>query len=679
MLHCVGQTSDAVRLCRSVAVIDPACHAALRLLSGWTLQEGRTEAGIRLVGRALAVDRSHVEPHYNLALAHISTGHPGRSIASLRRLLALDPQYWPGYHHLANAFASIEDLAAAVRGYGFALAFAPEAAEIHGSAANALLRIGRYAAAMSGYRRALVLDPAGGDTLNNLGHTLMQIGRLTAAVDVLQRALAASGPSPAIYDNLGFSYARLQQAEPAFTFLKRALVLEPDSFDISNNLGTALMLANQSDRSIVHYRRGLAIRPDDRDVHSNLIFILDHALNAGMEEHQAERKRWDERHGKRWAPSHPVRPRDADPDRRLRIGYVSADFRHHSAASVFGPAVLNHDRSRIQVLMYSGTVVEDDRTDRFKAAADIWRSTLGVSDDDLAARVREDHVDILVDLSGHTLGHRLPVFARKPAPVQVTAWGHVTGTGLSAIDYFFADPVLVPAEMRHLLAETVYDLPCVIYFDPPGHAPEVAPRPSAAGAPFTYGCLNRITKLSEPTLDLWGEILRRRPDARLLLKDSGFDTLAARERMLSAFRARGIESSRVILRGGTPQAAHLATFGEIDVALDPFPQNGGVSTLEALWMGVPVVSLLGTTLVGRIAGAALSGVGYAEWAVPSKRDYVDLALGFADAPDALDRSRRMLRAEMKTTHVGDPISYSRATEAAYREIWRRACERDARR
>jgi len=332
--------------------------------------------------------------------------------------------------------------------------------------------------------------------------------------------------------------------------------------------------------------------------------------------------------------------------------------------------VLGHDRSRFEVVCYSGVKDEDDVTARLRAAASGWRSTLGVSDEALAAQIRQDGIDILVDLSGHSRGNRLLTFAHKPAPVQVTAWGHATGTGLEAMDYLLADPVLVPAAQRSLYAEEIVDLPCALCYEPPAYLPGLGP---LEGRRLSYGCVNRLEKVSDRALTLWGRIFKAAPEARLLLKDKAFDKPQLRSRFLQRLQEAGIDPGRVTLHGFSPHPEHLKIFQGIDIALDPFPQNGGVSSAEALWMGVPLVTLLGATPPSRISASFLTVLAMEEWIARTEEDYVDIALRAGRDPARLAGLRKELRARAAASPLGNLPRYVRAVEVAYRVIWQRWC------
>jgi predicted O-linked N-acetylglucosamine transferase (SPINDLY family) len=297
-----------------------------------------------------------------------------------------------------------------------------------------------------------------------------------------------------------------------------------------------------------------------------------------------------------------------------------------------------------------------------------------MADEALSEQIRADGIDILVDLSGHSAGSRLLVFARKPAPVQVTAWGHATGTGLKTMDYFLADPVAVPEAERRWFAEEVVDLPCALCYEPPSYLPEVTALPALEAQGLTYGCVNRLEKVTERVIRLWGRILQSAPQARLLVKDKGFSETGLRHRFLRRLQeVGGIEPNRVTLHGPSAHPEHLKIFHQIDVGLDPFPQGGGVSTAEALWMGVPVVTLLGATPPSRFTASFLTVLGMQDWIGRSDEDYVRVALEAGRDLPRLAKLRLELRSRAAASSYGDLPRYTRAVEQTYRSLWRRWC------
>jgi predicted O-linked N-acetylglucosamine transferase (SPINDLY family) len=301
-----------------------------------------------------------------------------------------------------------------------------------------------------------------------------------------------------------------------------------------------------------------------------------------------------------------------------------------------------------------------------------------MSDAALAEQIRRDRIDILVDLSGHSAGNRLLVFARKPAPIQVTAWGHPTGTGLATIDCFFADPVALPAAQRGYFAEQIFDLPCILCYEPPAYLPAVPPLPALAAGRVTFGSTNRLEKITDEVLRHWGRILSAVPDARLLMKDAGLSDPAVRSWTLERLARAGIAAERVRLEGSSSEhVEHLKIFGQMDIGLNPFPKGGEISTAEALWMGVPVVTLPGETIPSRMAASIMTAIGMPEWIARSSDEYVDIAVARSRDLASLARVRENLRGQLARSAFGDMARYTAAVESAYRSLWQRWCDKKA--
>ena len=626
---------EAERLCRMVLEMRPD-HTVANHALGVSLQgQGRLEETIAGYRRILAAAPDDAGTHLRLGIALQVWGRAEEAEAHYRRALAARPGFAEAHYKLGHLFQSRQRLDEAIACYRQALALKPDWADAHNNLGLVLYGLDRLEEALACYGRALELDADLAEAHNNCGVSLQALGLLDEA--------------PARY--------------------RQALALQPDCPGFHVNLGNLEHLRGRPGEAALHYQRALALDPEMSETRSNLIFNLDLVPDVDSARQQAERRRWGERHAAPLAPPPGFRhPNPPQPERRLRIGYVSADFRRHSAFYTFAPVILNHDRARFEPVCYANSPVEDAHTARLREAVPAWRPVAGLSDTELADLVRADGIDILVDLSGHSAGNRLLTFARKPAPLQVTAWGHAFGTGLAAMDALFSDPVVVPPAERALLAEAVVDLPCCICYQPPSYAPAVRERSAAAGT-ITFGSLNRLSKIGDEGLRLWRELLIRRPKARLILKDVTLENAAVRTRILAVLTGPSVAADRILLLGGTPHEEHLATYHWIDIALDPFPHGGGITTAEALWMGVPVLTLRGATAPGRVSASILTAAGLADWIAQDRDDYLARALAATGGPGA----RADVRARLASSPVGDVVAYTRAVEASYRDMWRRWC------
>ncbi|MBY0509054.1 MAG: glycosyltransferase, partial [Rhodospirillaceae bacterium] len=376
------------------------------------------------------------------------------------------------------------------------------------------------------------------------------------------------------------------------------------------------------------------------------------------------------------APSVPaMRPADPDPTRRLRVGYVSPDFRRHSVSFFVEPLLAAHDAEAVEVFCYADVAHGDAVTARLKAAAHHWRDSHNLRGAALLNLIREDRIDILVDLAGHTKGNRLAVFARRAAPVQVTAWGYPATTGLPAMDYRLCDAVTDPASEADAWAvETLVRLsPGLHCYAPPADAPPVAPLPALAAGHVTFGSFNKLAKISPWTVALWSAALKAVPGSRLLLKTKPLAEAETRARIEHMFAVQGIAAGRLDLRGWVPgDHGHLDLYNQVDIALDTAPYNGTTTTCEALWMGVPVLTVAGRGHAARVGASLLTQANMADWIVPED-EFAARAAAFAADPGGLDKLRKTLRAKAAASALCDAAAHARGLETAYRAMWRKAC------
>ena len=352
---------------------------------------------------------------------------------------------------------------------------------------------------------------------------------------------------------------------------------------------------------------------------------------------------------------------------RLRLGYVSPDFRTHSAAFIFSPVVWGHDRSRFEIFCYSSVLMPDPMTAKHRVVADHWVECYKLSDAELVARLRADKIDIAIDLAGHTAQTRLPAFAKRMAPVQVSYAGYLAAPGIPEIDWHFADPVLIPHEERHHYVEKIWDLPSIFTYLPPDDAPVLSPLPGAKNGYCTFGYIGRWTKVTDPVIALWADILRAVPTTRLLLKDRRFDTQEGRVETRLRF---GDVGHRLDFMGMTGHLDHMAAYARVDVALDPWPMGGGVTTCEALWMGVPTITLLGDRPSSRASASILTTAQLRGFVAPDLERYKSTAIAWGSL-GYLAGLRATMRDRMKGCTLADTVAYIRRVEVAYLAMWAR--------
>jgi predicted O-linked N-acetylglucosamine transferase (SPINDLY family) len=588
--------------------------------------------------------------------------------------LAPSPDFAQAWLGRGKVFFDLKRYDDAFAAYGKALALKPDLAEAWLGRGNVFFQLKRYDDALAAFDKALELKPDLAEAWLGHGNVFFQLMRYDDALSAFDKALELKPDLAEAWVVRGTVRAELRRYDEGLADCDKALELKPDLAEAWLGRGNVLFSSGRNDEALAAYGRSIALKPDLEEALSNKIFALDFSPDASLTEQQDARHDWWRRYGESLARS-ASQPHDnsRDPDRRLVIGYVSADFRQHSAARAFGPILRNHDKKRFEITCYTCSPYEDQVTNSFRSVADTWREVSQLSDEELAQQIRSDRIDILVDLSGHSRGNRLKTFARKPAPVQVTAWGHATGTGIPAIDYLFSDPVAIPKSVRHLFAEQIIDLPCAIITE---RLPQSVLRndpPALKNGYCTFGFFNRAPKASDEAIRTWADILTKIPDAKLLMKDIGFDAEPVVASLRKKFSLLGISSDRIRFLGFTPHLEHLAAFNEVDICLDPFPQNGGVSTWEALQMGVPVVAKLGATVPSRISGAILASIGMSDWVAEGTDSYVSIAVKNAGQVEHLARLRRELTGGAIMSSVLDGAAYTRAVEAAYRRMWHTYC------
>jgi protein O-GlcNAc transferase len=505
--------------------------------------------------------------------------------------------------------------------------------------------------------------------------SLAKLGRTDDALAVY-RTLCENFPLFAAgHAAFGTLLSALGRWEEAVTALRAATRLDPSSLAILYNLGHALRRINEMREATAAFAAVHSRAPDMIDACHAHLFCMHYLPEATPQEIFAAARDFNAIYAAPLTIAAERHLNVAQPERQLRIGYVSGDFRRHPVGYFIDPVIEYHDRSKFSVTCYSTVARRDDLTDRIAARADAWRMVADLDDAGLAAAIRADGIDILVDLSGHTRGARLLAFARRPAPVQLTWLGYLDTTGLDAIDFIIVDPLFLSAAARQYLSEAPLVLPhSYLCYRPPEYAPDVTRLPALSSRALRFGCFNKLGKLNDAVFSLWAKVLTAVPDSILVLKTHGLAHQGSREWIIARFAAHGIEAARLELLRGAPHAGLLAAYGEIDVALDTFPYTGGLTTLEALWMGVPVITLAGDTLLGRMGVTCLGNAGLAEFVAKTPDEYVEIARRCAFDRPRLAELRTNMRSRLLATTLFDGAKFTPELEAGYRQTWRRWCE-----
>jgi predicted O-linked N-acetylglucosamine transferase (SPINDLY family) len=700
-----GRHEDVQSLCRRALRELPNSFDALHLLGVSILDCRRFEDARRILERAVALNQRSADAHSNLGFALLSLKCFDEARACYEKALALRPDFPLALRNLGNALFRLELAEQAIAAFTRAVELKPDDVEAYCNRGVAELMLQRYEAAAISAESALALQPRHFEAMVGKGLAHLELRHFEVAETAFNAALAIKPDMAELLAHRGRLYVQWVRRAEAEADYDAAVALEP-SLDmawrgkaqinmLTGRVAQAIIACNkalelnptseigltllgwchgkqgETAAAIQLFDRALAIKPDCDTAITNKIFYLDFLSDADFAIQQATRRYWWDAIGSKF-PRRKLAARPLDPLKRIVIGYVSSDFRNHSAALAFLPVLRSHDKANFQTNCYSCSPIQDSQTTVFQSLADVWVDAVRLSDDELADRIQADGVDVLVDLSGHTTGNRLGVFARKPAPVQVTAWGNGTGTGLQTMDYFFADPVIVPQNVRHLFAERVYDLPSVITMEP---ISEVQPSavPMLHNGFVTFGVFNRIDKISDEVVAVWSKLLRTVTGSKIVIKHYALDEAFMRDGLIGRFVAHGVSPDSVICMGSSARRDHLQAFGNIDISLDPFPQNGGISTWETLYMGVPVVAKLGNGTSSRITGAILKAIGLDDWVADDDDGYVAIAQKFAAMPSHLQKLRADLPARVANSPAGNVRTYTQEVEAGYRQFWRDYC------
>jgi protein O-GlcNAc transferase len=675
VLHEQGELDAAVAAYRQAIHIGPSDPEAYCNLGNALREQGRLEEAIGAYRQAIGVKADYAEAYSNLGVVLEDQCKLDEAIAAARRAISIKPDYAEPHNNLGNALEDQGKLDEAIVAYRRAIGIRPDYAEAHSNLGNALRQQGKLDEAITACGRAVGIKPDHAQAYSNLGNALRDQGKHEEAIAAYRKAIYINPDYAEAYSNLGGALEDQGKLDEVIAACRRAIGIKPDYAEAYCNLGVAMEGQGKLDEAIAAYRQATGIKPDYADAHSNLLFCLNRSDKVTAEQLFAAHLEWDERHGQQ-----AVRPtaysHNREPARRLRIGYVSPDFRQHSVAYFVEPLLQGHDRQQVEVFCYAEVVRPDQVTARLQGLADHWLTTVGLSDDAVAERIRADGIDILVDLAGHTAHNRLQVFARKPAPVQVTWLGYPNTTGLKAIDYRLVDAVTDPAgEADAFASETLVRLEGGFLCYAGGKdALEPAAPPCLKTGRVTFGSFNNPAKVSAATFDAWAALLTRLPQAQLLLKGKPFADDGTRMLCLQRLGERGVSADRVELMAQLPDpAAHLAAYHRVDIGLDPFPYNGTTTTCEALWMGVPVVTLRGDRHAGRVGASLLTQIGVSDLIAASVEEYVAIAAALAVDPGRLNELRQTLRARLAASPLCDGRAFASKVEAAFRAMWQQWC------
>jgi predicted O-linked N-acetylglucosamine transferase (SPINDLY family) len=670
--HQAGQLAEAEAVYRQILIREPRHAGVLNYMGVLAHQAGRSNVAVDLIGRAIALQPNFPEAYSNLGNALKDAGRLDEAIAACRQAIALKPHHAAAHHNLGNALKAKGQIDEAIAEYREALRCNPDLPEAHNNLGNSLVAKGQLDEAIAEYLAAVSIRPNYAEAHSHLGNTLKGVGRIDEAIAACRQAIACNPRLAEAHYNLGSALQASGQIDVAIAAYREAIRLNPKLTAAYNNLGGTLAGSGRLDDALAVYREALTIDPGNAAIDGNFVYALHFHPAYDAEALAQEHRRWSRQHAQSLASRIAPHQNEHTPTRRIRVGYLSPDFRLHPVGQSLLPVLEQHDAAEFEIVCFSNVDAPDSVTARFQQCAHLWRSLVSLSDDQAADLIRGEKIDILVDLSLHMSRNRLLVFARKPAPVQVTWLGYPSTTGLSAIDYRLSDPFLDPPGTDPPYVEKTLRLPhSYLCWRWNGAKEEISPLPMLVNGYVTFGSLNSFSKVGPEVLAVWARILKNVPNARLILRCPAGETS---HRVRTHFASHGVSPDRLELRPMSPWAEYVEQICRQDICLDPFPYPGHTTSCDALWMGVPVVTLAGATAVGRGGVSLLSNLGLLELIAADAEQYVRIAVSLAGDVKRLAELRSTLRQRMERSPLMDAPKFARNLEAAYRQMWRAWCE-----
>lgn len=672
-----GRLADANRICQKILGDHPTDHRALRLCGLIAYQSGNPDLAVDLLKSSLVACALDAGCYLDLSYALQAAGRIDDAQVAARCACELDPRFAAAHLQLAGLLHGQGQLEKAVFAYQAALEIDPALPAAATNLANALNGLGCFKAAEQAARHALELDPGLASAANNLANALCGQGQTSAALLMYHEAARLDPADANIQYNLGLALELTESTSAAMHAYRQAVARRPDFAAARNNLGVLLQANGFVDEACDEFSRAISIDPRNATIHSNLLLASQYRSGVTPEQLAGDHALWQARHGRQRNFEEPA-VRSRDPRQPLRVGFISGDLGIHPVGFFVAPVIERLPRQGLEVACYSERKDADATTARIAAAATVWRDIGGLPHATVLEAIRGDGVDVLIDLSGHTGRNRLPVLAARAAPIQATWIGYVGTTGLANMDYLICDRFHVPEEAESFYRENLLRMPHgYACFEPPPDAPAIGGVPCDRNGYVTFGCFSNPAKLNEHVLAVWAAILHAVPGSRLLLKYRGLECETSRNRVLTCLADRQIDPHRVALAGSSPRSELMACYNSVDIALDPFPYSGGLTTCEALWMGVPVVTLPGRTFAGRHACSHIANAGLPELIATDLEGYCARAVDLAQHPEQLAQFRSMARDILASSPLCNLDQFAADFSGSLWRIWHDHCQQQS--
>jgi protein O-GlcNAc transferase len=681
--HLAGYAEQAEALYREILAVQPENAIVYNDLGNLLQEQARYAEAIGCYQKAIQLDPGFAGAYYNLAETLQDTGQIDEAVGYYRKVIELDPGFAGAYYNLGVILQEKRQFDEAIMNYLQVMKLNPNDADTLNNLGIIMEERGLSDIAEGFYRKAIERNPDFAVAYNNLGDILQKIGKPDDAVPYYKKAIQLNPALSGAYNKLGFISQEKGQLDEALQYYQKAIQLDSNSADAYVNLGTVFQEKGQLDEALQYYQKAIQLDSNSTTAYENLRYVFQARLmminydpDYTAQEIFSEHVRFAKQYAEPLYPAHLTYANDTSRTRRLRIGYVSPDFRRHPVASFIEPVLPAHNREGVEIFCYSDAEDPDEVTERIRGYADQWRSIVGMSDETVAKMIRKDAIDILVDLAGHTDANRMLLFASKPSPVQVTWIGYPATTGIPTIDYKIVDAYTDPPGMtEQFYTEKLVRMPeSFLCYLPDSKSPEVGELPALSSGHITFGSFNNFVKVSTKVIALWTAILRALPDCRLILKSKSFLDETTSQSAMNMFTREGIDPERIILEPFQQAPSYLESYNSVDIGLDTFPWNGITTTCDALWMGVPVITLAGSACASRAGVSLLSNVGIPELVAKSPDDYIAIAVKLAQNKNTLQSYREHLREMMTHSPLCDAKRFTTNLELCYRRMWETWCQ-----
>jgi len=669
------QYDDAEKLSVSITEEFPKHQFAWKVLAIVLKQNGRINESLIASQKSVQLDLHDAEARNNLGNTLKELGKLDESEASLRQAIELKPDFAEAHNNLGVTLKAQGKLNEAEVSYRQAIVLKPNYAEAHSNLGVTLEAQGKLKESEASLRQAIALKPNYAEGHNNLGNILKEQGKLDESEASYRQAIVLKPDFAEAHNNLGVTLKAQGKLNEAEVSCRQAIKLKPDYAKAYNHLGVILQKLGRLNEAEASYRQAMKLKPDYAEAHSNLLFLYSGFMHESS--HYLKKAR---EYGQQIAKSVVSKYSTwlcVGNTKILRVGMVSGDLKNHPVGYFLEEFLNQLDEFDFELYAYTTQSNEDDLTLRIKPGFTRWKSLVGISDVDAADHIYNDGIHILIDLSGHTAQNRLPIFAWKPAPVQISWLGYFASTGVAEIDYILGDPYVTPTEEANHFSEKIWQLPeSYICFTEPEVDIDVVSLPALDKKKVTFGCFNKIARITDPVVRVWSEILHAVPTAVLFLKDKNFEVESIRESFYDRFKVNGIQKDRLILEGQSPRSKYLAAYNRVDIALSPFPYGGGTTSAEGLWMGVPVITMQGNHFLSHLGESIANNTGLSDWIAVDEEDYVAKAIAFSTDLEGLEKLRSRLRAQVLSRPLFDAERFANHFKNALRGMWKRFEERD---